>query len=104
MPKKAKDKDEAWKIQDMREGEPHGWVQWKGTDVCMDVYCKCGAHFHIDGDFTYHVKCPRCATVYFCNGHIEMIELEEEPDFCVATDETYDAEEDGFDSEEAPPS
>lgn len=22
--------------------KPHGWIQWKGTDVCVDIYCKCG--------------------------------------------------------------
>lgn len=27
---------------------PTGFIQWKGTDVCMDVYCKCGYHSHID--------------------------------------------------------
>ena len=81
--KKAKNKEEAWKIQETYNGKPHGWVQWKGTDVCMDVHCKCGAHCHIDADFAYHVKCMECGTVYMCNGHIELIELEETPDSCV---------------------
>jgi hypothetical protein len=85
--KKAKDTKAARKIQETYEGKPHGWVQWKGTDVCMDVYCKCGEHSHVDADFAYHVKCPSCGTVYMCNAHIEMIELEEEPDHCVVTPE-----------------
>jgi len=29
--KKAKNMDEAWKIQETYEGKPHGWVQWNGT-------------------------------------------------------------------------
>lgn len=87
--KKAKDNAEAWKIQDVQKGKPHGWLQWKGTNVCMDMHCKCGHHSHIDADFTYSVKCPECSTVYMCNGHIEFIELEEEPDSCVVTGETH---------------
>ena len=77
--KKAKNKDEAWKIQETYENQPHGWIQWKGTDVCMDVHCKCGELAHVDDDFAYFVKCGGCGTVYFCNGHIELIEVEEEP-------------------------
>jgi phage FluMu protein Com len=85
--KKSKTSEDAWELQAQYKDQPHGWIQWKGTDVCMDVYCKCGEHFHIDADFAYHVKCPECKTVYFCNGHIELIELEVEPDHCVRTEE-----------------
>jgi hypothetical protein len=85
--KKAKDKKEAWEIQERYLGVPHAWIQWKGTDVCMDVYCKCGGGCHIDADFAYYVKCPICGTVYMCNGHIELIELEIEPENCVVTEE-----------------
>ncbi len=81
--KKAKNSDEAWKIQETYENKPHGWIQWKGTDVCMDVHCKCGELCHIDADFAYYVKCMKCETVYMCNGHIELIELEDEPENCV---------------------
>ena len=84
--KKAKTSKDAWKIQEMYEGKPHGWVQWKGTNVCMDIHCKCGETSHIDADFAYHVKCPNCGTVFMCNGHIELIELEVEPDNCVLPD------------------
>lgn len=81
--KKAKTKDDAWNMQNAFEGVPHGWIQWKGTDVCMDVHCKCGAHLHFDCSFAYHIKCNICHAVYFCSGYIELIELEEEPDGCV---------------------
>ena len=83
--KKAKNKDEAWKMQETYKGKPHGWIQWKGTDVCMDVHCKCGKHLHFDQDFLYHVECGHCGAVYMCNGHIELIEIEEKPDGCVYT-------------------
>ncbi len=85
--KKALDNSAAWSVQEQYEGKPHGWVQWKGTDVCMDIHCKCGHHSHIDAVFAYHVKCPKCKTVYFCNGHIEFVELEKEPDNCVVMDD-----------------
>lgn len=67
-----------WDRQAVPEGT-HGWIQWKGTEVCMDFYCnKCGQRSHIDDEFVYHIKCPTCSTVYMCNGHIQMIELSEE--------------------------
>ena len=85
--KNAKTPDEAWKLQETFEGKPHGWIQWKGTTVCMDVHCKCGASTHIDDDFAYHVKCCKCGAVYFCNGHIEFIEVENPEDSSVVVSE-----------------
>ena len=84
MSKKAKNADEAFRIEEKYENEPHGWIQWKGTDVCMDVHCICGYLSHVDDEFAYNVKCPKCKRVYSCNGHIELIELEKEPDGCVS--------------------
>ena len=75
---KAKNIQEAWEMGEDYKGKPHGWIQWKGTDVCMDVNCKCGLRFHIDSEFAYQVKCPECKTLYTCNGHIQLIETEEE--------------------------
>ena len=84
MAKKARNAEDAWNMQlRYEDGEPHGWIQWQGTFVCMDVYCVCGHHSHLDDEFAFHIKCPECGRVYFCNGHIEFIELEEEPDECV---------------------
>ena len=85
--KTAKTPEDAWKIQETYGDDPHGWIQWKGTDVCMDVHCKCGKSFHIDAAFAYNVKCPYCSQVYCCNGHIELIALEEEPENCVVSGE-----------------
>ena len=54
--------------------DSHGWIQWKGTDVCIDIHCtKCGCGSHYDGDFMYFVKCPECGQIYECNGYIELI-------------------------------
>jgi hypothetical protein len=76
----AKDADQAWQIEDKKENQPHAWIQWKGTDVCMDVYCECGSHSHIDGDFAYFIKCNNCGAIYSCNGHIEIIKLLKKPE------------------------
>ena len=83
--KTAPNEKEAWKIQQTYAGEPHGWIQWKGTYVCMDIHCACGKDSHIDDEFAYHVVCPSCGAVYMCNGHIELIKLEQKPDNCVIT-------------------
>ena len=80
--KKATTTEAAWDMQHKFEG-PHGWIPWKGTDVCMDVHCVCGALCHIDAAFAYHVECGACGRIYFCNGNIELIELEQDPGSCV---------------------
>ena len=77
--KKANDETEARKIQETYAGKPYGWIQWKGTAVCMDVRCACGYIGHVDAEFAYCVECPSCGRVYKCNGHIELIELRERP-------------------------
>lgn len=75
------------------EGEPHAWIQWKGTNVCMDVYCLCGAHGHIDADFAYKYRCGACKRLYDLAGYVRMVEVPEaeytqsDRDGCVVEDE-----------------
>lgn len=76
--KKAATRDEAWKIQETYEGQSHCWIQWKGTEVCMDFHCVCGNHSHIDELGVYFIKCQSCGKVFMTNGHIELIEITEE--------------------------
>ena len=57
------------------ENIPHGWIQWKGTDVCIDLHCKCGHHGHVDADFFYYYDCPKCHTKYAVGQNIKLIEL-----------------------------
>lgn len=64
----------------IKHPEPHGWIQWKGTNVCMDVHCECGEHTHFDGDFCYYIKCGKCGAVYECDGHIRLHKLDIEPE------------------------
>ena len=54
---------------------PTGGIQWKGTDVCMDVHCKCGKHTHIDDDFTYYIECGECGAIYQVSQNISLNEL-----------------------------
>lgn len=50
--------------------ETHAFVQWKGTDVCMDFWCDCGAQCHFDGYFAYAVRCPHCKTIWQMPSHL----------------------------------
>jgi len=40
------------------------FIQWKGTDVCMDFRCECGHANHYDGYFAYNIKCGHCGSVF----------------------------------------
>lgn len=51
-------------LHDGEQPEPCVFLQWKGTNACMDFYYKCGAHCHFDGYFAYAVKCPHCHTIW----------------------------------------
>jgi hypothetical protein len=42
----------------------HAGVQWKGTKVCMDFQCECGANCHSDAWGVYLVQCPHCGVVW----------------------------------------
>jgi len=48
----------------MNQSTHNVFIQYKGTNICMDFYCECGAHCHYDGYFAYAVKCPHCDTVW----------------------------------------
>lgn len=43
---------------------PNCFIQWKGTDVCMDFRCTCGQHYHIDAEFAYALHCVKCDTLW----------------------------------------
>jgi hypothetical protein len=60
------------------EGKPHGWIQWKGTDVCVDLTCACGHHGHIDGEFFYGYRCSKCGAHYAVGQNIVLIPLSEQ--------------------------
>lgn len=57
-------------------GQPHGWIQWKGTNVCIDLTCTtCGEEAHYDGDFFYYWKCGSCGQRWQMGAHVAMYPL-----------------------------
>ncbi len=56
---------------------PHCWIQWKGTDVCMDVHCECGELSHVDAEFAYKVKCPGCGKIWHVSPYVRLVPWEE---------------------------
>jgi hypothetical protein len=63
--------------KDVRSG-PHAWIQWKGTNVCMDVHCSCGVMGHVDDDFAYIVRCAACGRLWAMCANVRMIEVRPE--------------------------
>ena len=51
--------------------KPFGWMQWHGTNLCMDVHCECGELHHVDGRFAYVVKTP-CGRYYRLNSDVPL--------------------------------
>jgi hypothetical protein len=72
--KTAKNLEEAFKLFDHHSAFD-GFIQWKGTDVCMDFHCPCGEANHYDGYFAYEIKCAGCGTVYAPSCNVEMVRV-----------------------------
>jgi hypothetical protein len=72
-------------VADRLDG-PHGWIQWKGTEVCMDVHCECGHHGHIDGAFAYFYRCPSCDRIWAVGASVRLHALTPEEQQQVAQD------------------
>ncbi len=79
---------------------PGAWIQWKGTQVCMDVYCSCGWVSRVDDGFAYYFRCPNCSKLWSIGASLRLHELtpeevaivEAESPNVIVTD-TGDAEE-----------
>lgn len=57
------------------EGGQDAFIQWKGTNVCMDLHCpKCQHHNHYDTDFAYHVQCAKCKTIFEMSSFVRFRE------------------------------
>ena len=72
---------------------PHAWIQWRGTNVCMDVHCSCGEHGHVDADFAYFYRCS-CGKLWAVGRslHLHALTLAEQSDVerignCIVSDE-----------------
>ena len=53
-------------VRDDREmsDAPNVFLQWKGTDACMDFWCPCGAEWHFDGYFAKELTCGACGQTW----------------------------------------
>lgn len=82
--------------QDNKDDRPHGWIQWKGTDVCIDLHCACGHHGHCDASFFYFYRCPGCGASYAVGQVVKLIRLTDEQvkhveqDTCGFTEDTIE--------------
>ena len=56
---------------------PHGWIQWKGTMVCMDINCSCGQQSHIAEEFAYFVRCGHCGRLWAVCSNVHLVEVAE---------------------------
>jgi hypothetical protein len=54
---------------------PYAFIQWKGTDACMDINCVCGHSFHLDESFLYAVQCAACKRRYEVSAVVELREM-----------------------------
>lgn len=64
------------------------FVQWKGTDLCMDFYCpECHEHSHFDGFFAYAIQCPFCETFFQMPDDLPLKKLDSKPDMFITADE-----------------
>ena len=53
--------------------EPGTFVQWKGTDICMDWWCACGTGQHVDGYGVYAVRCVYCAREWALSPRLRLV-------------------------------
>ena len=48
-------------VDALRSDDDQCFIQWKGTDICMDWTCPtCGERQHVDGYFCYALQCASC--------------------------------------------
>lgn len=59
------------------------FIQWKGTKVCLDFHCECGAHVHGDGYSAYNVECGACEAFYEMGTQVIAKRIEEPDGACL---------------------
>ena len=65
---------------------PYGFIQWKGTDVCMDLNCSCGHLGHIDDEFAYSIRCRQCGQTYATGSYIVLTPIDPDDDKDIVSD------------------
>ena len=62
--------------QDHPKVNAYGAIQWKGTEVCIDLECSCGHQWHYDGWFSRsYFRCPKCGAGYAVGRIVKLIPL-----------------------------
>lgn len=59
------------------------FIQWKGTEVCIDLRCPCGHHGHVDDSFAYFVECGGCGAVYELGTAVAVRRVDREDARCL---------------------
>ena len=68
-----------WSFEGGAQGDGHVYVQWKGTNVCMDFTCpRCGFGGHIDADFVYEILCGECGQLFKVSCKVGIKAISEE--------------------------
>ncbi len=62
-------------VDQVDNATPYAFIQWKGTDACMDFYCRCGAQHHFDGEFAYYYRCKACGLHYKVGSYVALYEM-----------------------------
>lgn len=76
--------DDTWDLGRISDGSfPKSFIQWKGTNVCIDLYCTCGKHSHYDGDFLYRWQCPACKKCWEMGTAVRMRPCEADDDWSI---------------------
>jgi uncharacterized protein (DUF983 family) len=47
-------------------------IQWKNTDLCIDLFCACGEKTHFDGYFRQMLQCAKCEAVYRLDNEVKF--------------------------------
>ncbi len=62
---------------DTQDGVAHIFLQWKGTEACMDIWCECGSGMHLDAGLVYQLKCMDCGALYLLPSSLPLQKITE---------------------------
>jgi hypothetical protein len=65
--------------QDLPTSSASLYIQFKGTDICMDFRCSCGLSAHHDGYGAYVLRCTGCGSFYDMETSFVIKARDEEP-------------------------
>lgn len=69
------------------------FVQWKGTDLCMDFQCpECSAQAHFDGLFAYAIQCPGCGAYFEMPTNLPLTRVSARPAVFLGAEDDVAAE------------